>query len=142
MKKRKQIESAIKRLILPLNNALPDNLQHFWVTAEEIHERLIHAGVAPSLTLSLVQEALLRNNKGETFVKRWEYGGVNYYRSTIANIHCNEHIDVPSDQRFKGKKSTGYGNRININPQRDYFKNNDNKHFAALSKSLDDLESK
>ena len=59
-KKEASTKIAIKKLIFFLNNALPDENASIWVKAEEIHERLIHAGVSRSLPLHLVQE--LRNH--------------------------------------------------------------------------------
>ena len=39
---------------LPLNNTLPADLACIWVTPEELHEQLVHAGVCKILKLSLV----------------------------------------------------------------------------------------
>ena len=129
---------TIKKLIFFLNNALPDENASIWVKAEEIHERLIHAGVSRSLPLHLVQEALQRNNKDDVHVKPWEYGGSNYFRPQ--RIHMNDISNTgPFDQRFKRK---GAMNRLNINPIRDYFKKDGNtiSQIVAINEALDKYE--
>ena len=53
-----------------------------WVTAEEMHQRLLHLGVRRSLSREMVSEALRRNNIGRKMVAVWEYQKEHWYRST------------------------------------------------------------
>ena len=66
-------EARVRRLILPVNNALPEEFGTFWVTADEMHQRLLHLGVRRSLSREMVSEALRRNNAGHKMVAKWEY---------------------------------------------------------------------
>ena len=75
-------EARARSLILPLNNALPEEFGTFWVTAEEMHQRLLHVGVRRSLSRAMVSEALRRNNIGRKMVAVWEYQKEHWYRST------------------------------------------------------------
>ena len=61
--------SVLRKYILPLNNALPEEFGIYWVVAEEIHQRLIHAGVRSSLILEMVEDALRNNNRGEKMLR-------------------------------------------------------------------------
>ena len=66
----KKLLSLIKQDALKLNNLLPDEVSHFWITSEEFHERLLHAGVSRLLELSHIEDALQHSNKeGEKYVK-------------------------------------------------------------------------
>ena len=65
---RKRINAALSDAVLPPNNALPDDLQHLWVTVQEMYERLVYAGVPQSLTLSHVQNALRYKNRNDKHV--------------------------------------------------------------------------
>ena len=58
-------EAKARSLILPLNNAIPEKFGTFWVTAEEMHQRLLHVGVRRSLSRTMVSEALRRNNTAQ-----------------------------------------------------------------------------
>ena len=66
-------EAKARSLILPLTNALPEEFGTFWVTADEMHQRLLHLGVRHSLSREMVLEALRRNNAGHKMVAKWEY---------------------------------------------------------------------
>jgi hypothetical protein len=138
---RKRLNAVLDGAVLPLNNALPDDIQHYWVTIQELHQRLIHAGVPESLTLSHVQNALRYNNRNNKYVVKWEFGGVSYYRSVNAHIKEGDNITCPSDQRFRGTTSTGSQHRIFINPEHNYFRCSGapNSYFTEIIKALDDL---
>jgi hypothetical protein len=132
------INAAIRKHVIPLNNSLPDEFGRMWVTGEEIHGRLVHSGVHRTLKLSHVQDALQHNNTGEMFLKPWEYGGNLYFRPTlIYNEYPNE---LPLQQRFKQKQKAGRQNRININPERNYFITHRNRHFDGINEQLEKLE--
>ena len=131
------LQKLIKKNILLLNNDLPDNFGSIWVTGEELHQRLLHAGVDISLTLEMVQDALRNSNRGEVFLKKWEYSGVDYFRSAVA--HLKDVTNSPMEQRLKGKGGSP-NRRININPIRDYFKSSNNSHFRLVNDALLKLE--
>jgi len=132
-------ESEIKRNIFPLNNALPDEVVSTWATAEELYNRLIHAGVRQSLTLQMVQDALRRNNTNGKHLKSWEYNKARYFRS--ASAHKNDEKTGPLEQRFK-LKSTGRQIRVDINPPRNYFNSINNTSFTVINNALQKLEQK
>ena len=71
---------SIRKSILPLNNALPKSFTCIWTTAEDLHNRLVVAGVMSTLTpLMLVADALRLHNTDECFMARIEYNHVPYY---------------------------------------------------------------
>ena len=74
--------------LIKLNNVLPAEIGLFWLTPKEIHERLIYGGVDRSLKLSSVDKAIKNYNKGEEHLKKSEYGGKSYFRSTL--VHLND----------------------------------------------------
>ena len=88
-------EARARSLILPLNNALPEEFGRFWVTADEMHQRLLHLGVRRSLSRGMVSEALQRNNAGQKMVAVWEYQKEFWYRSKAVDAADA----VPADQR-------------------------------------------
>ena len=138
---RKRINAALSDAVLPLNNALPDDLQYLWVTVQEMYERLVYAGVPQSLTLSHVQNALRYKNRNDKHVVMRKFGGVSYYRSVNANVEEGDNITCPSDQRFRGATSTGSQHRIFIYPERNYFRGSGapNSYFTTITKVLDEL---
>ena len=138
---RKRMNDALHCAILPLNNALPEHIQHLWVTLQEMHERLIYAGVPQSLTLSHVQNALRYKNRYDKHVVTRKFGGVTYYRSVNANVEEGDKITCPLDQRFRGGTSTGSQHRIFIYPERNYFKGRGapNDYFTTIITALDEL---
>ena len=69
----KSLETIVKKKILLLNNDLPDDLGEYWLTVDELRERLIYSGVLSSLDVSLVISALQHFNREELFMKRWDY---------------------------------------------------------------------
>lgn len=141
---RRGIESEIRKLILSLHNAVPNNIKHLWVTAEEILQRLIHGGVSHLLKLSLVQDALKRNNNDDLFLKKEEYGGINYFRPTSVHMEEGENPALPVTQRFNGK-STDRPIRLHLNPPHNHFISDGapgNHHLLSINNLLDELQSK
>ena len=151
---RKKLLSTIRTLALQLNNKLPDNVGYYWVTYEELHQRLIHAGVSKLLSLDHVKDALVRSNKGQRFLAVWNFNNTNYYRSKLIDVKDGIKVDVPLDQRYKAKitpvksnrfkstnaKTTTAGTtRIDINPARDYFKHNGVVECELINESLERL---
>ena len=98
----KSLETIVKKKILLLNNDLPDDLGEYWLTVDELRERLIYSGVSSSLDVSLVISALQHFNRGELLMKRWDYQGIAYYRSMLAHLSDKSNI-VPFQQRWKMK---------------------------------------
>ena len=144
-KKRESPDSKLRKHVLPLNNALPEEFGIYWVSAEEILQRLIYSGVRNSLTLQMVQGALRHNNKDDIHIKTREYGGQNWFRSRIVDDNNGEKKGnelLPHEQRFRRKG--GARNRLAscINPARDYFVHSENVHFTALNRELERFEQK
>ena len=129
--------TTIKKGVLQLNNALPEDISFTWCTAEEICRRLIHAGVNDSLTLEMVQDSLRYNNSGEKYLKKWEYNNINYFRSALA--HSKDENSLPNVQRFKLGKSTGRGCRVNIDSPRNFFVGKGISTFDAVNDALEKL---
>jgi len=130
---------SIRKSILPLNNALPKSFTCIWTTAEELHNRLVVAGVMSALTPSMVADALRLHNTDECFMARIEHNHVPYYRSTVADLADLSNIG-PCKQRFK-KMSTGRQYRMNSNPTK-YFIESGNRHFQIINDALFQLEEK
>ena len=130
---------SIRKSILPLNNALPKSFTCIWTTAEELHNRLVVAGVMSALTPSMVADALRLHNTDECFMTRIEHNHVPYYQSTVADLTDLSNIG-PCKQRFK-KISTGRQYRMNSNPTK-YFIESGNRHFQIINDALCELEEK
>ena len=107
----------------------------FWVTADEMHQRLLHLGVRRSLSREMVSGALNRNNDGQKMVAVWKYQDERWYRSKAVHVADA----VPLDQR---SQRNGRPKRVGpiILPPENYFEVNQNRHFAALNNALEDLE--
>jgi hypothetical protein len=133
------ITTAVIKHVIPLNNSLPVDVLKIWVNAEEIHARLIFAGVHSSLSLQMVEAALRHHNRAERFLVKKEYAKINYYRSATSDINDPDNTG-PYDQRFRHKAKME--RNININPSRDYFKQTDNLHFINMNLALEQLEQK
>ena len=109
------INGHVKKSILFLNHYLPDEKGALWVTANEMHERLVHSGVHRTLTLEMVESALKSANRGQKILRKRVFHNINYF---IPTKHPDSQ-DIPSLQRFN--KRGGREQRIHINPVRDYF---------------------
>ena len=96
----KSLEAIVKRKILLLNNDLPEALGGYWLTVDELRDRLIFSGVSSSLDVSLLISALQHFNRGENLMKRWDYQGKVYYRSMLAHLR-DKSSTVPLQQRWK-----------------------------------------
>ena len=132
--------SLVKNKIIALNNSLPDDVSYFWVTPEEIRDRLVFCGVHNSLSLKMVQAALQFNNKSEMYLKKRKYSGVIYYRSTEAHLKDKEN-SVPNEQRFTTGKASKWEKRICFNPAvPDYFAKTNDSNLHAINDALDKLE--
>ena len=137
MGRKGRTERTICLGLIKLNNVLPAEIGLFWLTPKEIHERLIYGGVDRSLKLSSVDKALKNYNKGEEHLKKSEYGGKSYFRSTL--VHLNDaHNACPLIQRFKWK--AGPQNRLFYYPSQDYFKEKFHYELRIMNDALDKLE--
>ena len=130
---------SIRKSILPLNNALPKSFTCIWTTAEELHNRLVVAGVASALKPSMVADALRLHNTDECFMALTEHNNIRYYRSKIADLADPTNVG-PCKQRFK-KLSTGRKYRMNSSPTK-YFIESGNRHFEIINNALFELEEK
>jgi len=130
---------SIRKSILPLNNALPKSFTCIWTTAEELHNRLVVAGVMSALKASMVADALRLHNTDACFMTRIEHNHVPYYRSTVADLADLSNIG-PCKQRFKNM-STGRKYRMNSSPMK-YFIESGNQHFQIINSVLFELEEK
>ena len=82
------------KIILILNNNIPEDQKRLWVTIPEIRDRLVAAGVDRNLSDDHVLHAITRFNK-DVFLTRWHDSGVAYYRSPEYVYEC------PHQQRWK-----------------------------------------
>ena len=117
------------------DDKLPKEVGKWWVTSNELHERLIYAGVHPSLRHEIVQDAIRRLNGDTTFLASPMFFGVNYYRSLLCHQDADSG-DIPSKQRFKNT-SNGVKNRMNINPKRDYFKTSEGNLLRTINEAIE-----
>ena len=157
----KKLLSSIKKKIIRLNNHLPADIAHFWVTSTEIYDRLLWAGVSRLLEIGHVEDAVRRLNPDQNLLAVWRWNNTNYYRCKQADLHHRdgEKIDVPLDQRFKAptpspkkkksasmpttpKSTTSPKARITINPERDYFLGQNHADFISINRELEELEEK
>ena len=128
------INREVKASILFLTQCLPDDKRKLWLTPKEIRARHVHCGVHSSLTDVMVINALKVVNKGEIFLWKNKFGNTAYY------IPKNppKATQLPNEQRFK---AGGRGKRININPERDFFKTcaEAADHLKRVNDALDEL---
>ena len=64
-----------------------------------MHVRLIYSCVHPSPKLLFVQYALKRYNKNKEYLAKWEYGGINHFRTIFAHLFDAD-TDTRSSSRF------------------------------------------
>ena len=131
------LQLIIKRKILLLNNDLPEDLGEYWLTVDELRERLVYSGVLSSLDISTLTSAIQHFNRGENLMKRWAYQDKVYYRSMLAHLHDRSNT-VPLQQRWKTKG--GRTTRVCYNPDRNYFVGRHNANFEAVNNALDEIE--
>ena len=130
-------ETIIKKGILILNNDLPLDVSSYWLTAEDLRNRLIHSGVRKSLSLEMVHDSLRRYNSNEAHLKTRLYNKTRFYRSAIAN--AGDSNILPVGQRVIDK--TGRWKRVNYLPAENYFlAEANNKHLTAVNNALRELE--
>lgn len=111
------LESKVYKLLLSLNSFYRSENMILWITIDELRERLVYSGVHPSLTTDMLQVALTRMNKGNSFMVKRKDGHTSFYRSAL----CLHESGAPLDQRTN--LSTGYSKRLPILPDcRDYLK--------------------
>ena len=147
----KKKQALIKRNILQLNNKMPESVASFWVTTEEMHDRLIHAGVSRLLRLDHVKDAVKRFNTNGIFLAVHTQSNTQYYRSQ--RHHAKDEGTVAIDQRYKPitpkkmskaasiiPKSTSPKARLSIKPERDYFKGESIPEFESINMALENLE--
>ena len=129
-----KLEKDVMKNILILNNQTPRENNMYWITIEEMRDRLVHCGVDKALTTNMIGEALKKVNRGESFLTRRHEGKTPYYRPAI---YSNE-SGTPNDQRIvlKGSK------RLPITPQRDYFKSTEQtvNMLAMVNQALVQLD--
>ena len=130
-------EMIINKGILILNNDLPLDVSSYWLTAEDLWNRLIHSGVRKSLSLEMVHDSLRRYNSNEAHLKTRLYNSTQFYRSAIAN--AGDSSILPVGQRVNDK--TGRWNRVDYLPAENYFlAEANNKHLTAVNNALQELE--
>jgi len=142
-KRKRYPDAAVRKHILHLNNALPEEVGIYWVTAEEMQKRLIHSGVRSSLTVQMVSNALRLNNTDLMFIERRDFGGQIWFRSKAVHEKHKENGNIlPHNQRFKRKGGPQKRLASCINPARGYFRSVPNRHFASINTELEKLEQK
>ena len=131
-----KLKKDLKKDILILNNDLPTNLGRFWVNSKELHGRLVHAGVDQSLNLDIIQDAIQRLNKDQTYLAVREFDHILYYRSTMCHLEDDNADAVLSVQRFTNK-SNGVKKRINLNASKDDFKSIGSTRLAKVNETTE-----
>ena len=81
-----KLEKDVMKNILILNNQTPRENNMYWITIEEMRDRLIHCGVDKALTTNMIGEALKKVNRGESFLTRHHEGKTPYYRQSIGDF--------------------------------------------------------
>ena len=90
-------KASFCRDIISINSTLPKDQAKYWLTADEIHDRLVYCGVRRSLQVSHVDAALRRMGMRAGLVDRHPYNGIAYFRPSL----YSDIEDVPNDQRWK-----------------------------------------
>ena len=131
--------SSIRKAILLLNNTLPQNIACIWITAEELHDRLVFAGDKRALKPAMVVDALrLHTTDGCSMAKR-VHNSVNYYQSKT--VHLSDLTNSgPCKQQIK-KTKTGLKNRMQTS-RTNYFIDARNRHLDVINDALTQLEQK
>ena len=89
-----KLEKDVMKNILILNNQTPRQNNKYWITIEEMQDRLIHCRVDKALMTNMIAEALKKVNRGESFLTRRHEGKTPYY---CPAIYSNE-SRTPNDQ--------------------------------------------
>jgi len=122
------------RSILILYNSLPRDQREVWVTAAEIRNRLVLAGVRRELTEQHVVHAKMVCDRMDAFLVRRRDAKVSYFRSPEFEDKC------PDDQRWKdsGLPDRKIAKSIMPTSIRDCFKSNSSthKHLTTLNDAL------
>ena len=126
--------------ILILNNILPNDQRKFYVTADEIRERLVHCGVGKKLTQEHVLHAKTYSDRDGIFLRRRKDRKISYFRSPQFEDKC------PDEQRWRDSglpDRTVIAKAITPPKLHNYF----NQHKAAhhnlsiLNEALDKIKS-
>jgi hypothetical protein len=114
MSENQQETKRVMQLLISFTTYFPDAKKEIWVTAQEMRDRLVHAGVHSSLTVEILTNALHRYNRRDKFMKKRREGDKSYFHpSSISSV---EEL-VPKDQRYR--KASGYSSvRLLILPDR------------------------
>ena len=107
-----KFDKLVLKNILLLNNNIPQENAKYWVTVEEMRERLVGGGVDKALTVDIISDALRWANRNSCLLTNRKDGRTNYYRPA-----CYSHeVGSPLDQRINlvGSK------RVPISPVRNY----------------------
>lgn len=109
-----KLDKLILKNILLLNNNIPEANAKYWVTVDEMRERLVGCGVDKVLTVDIIADALKWANRGGCLLTNRKDGRTNYYRPA-----CYSHeAGAPSDQRINLAGSK----RVPISPDRNFYK--------------------
>ena len=113
-----KLEKDVMKNILILNNQTPRENNIYWITIEEMRDRLVHCGVDKALTTNMIGEALKKVNRGESFLTRRHEGKTPHYRPAIysneaglpminelflkdQNVFLSHHNEITSNQQNK-----------------------------------------
>ena len=104
--------------IISLHNLLPQEQLVFWVTVDEIRQRLVEGGVSHSLTREHISNALRLHNRGQKLLEHRREATSTYYRPCSFEFDNNTVADQrksPSGRRLRG---------LAILPPKQYFFSN------------------
>jgi hypothetical protein len=115
--KNKYIEQPHKlrhlETLLLINSFLSSDKACLGVSANKLHDCLVHCGVDCALTVEIVINALTFSNKAEDFFQKSQIQWCDIFYPSGA-VHYNKTIALPNEQQFKN--NIGQGNIISINP--------------------------
>jgi len=130
---------SIQKSILELNDSLPQSFISIWITAEELHKRLVLAVIKHALKPAMVANVLRLHNTDECFMAKSVHNKVPYYRSKTAHLADLTNIG-PCKQQFK-KPNTGRKNQMNSSSTK-FFIDIRNRHFDLTNDALSEIEEK
>ena len=78
-----KLDKSVLKSILILNHHIPAENMKYWVTVDEIRDRLVHCGVDRALSSDMVFQALSVVNRSGILMTKRPDGNTKYYRPSL-----------------------------------------------------------
>ena len=90
-----KLDAAVLKSILVLNHFIPEENMKYWITVDEMRDRLIQCGVDRALSSDMIIQALNQVNRGGSLMTKRPDGKTSYYRPSCYLFEAG----APLDQR-------------------------------------------